>query len=83
METVTIRKEGSDPLTQDGEIVTIERGFFFIRGQDEKEYFAHKSNLQQHAWIYEIQLGDSVTFTPTVGRKGPSADHVIVHRLNN
>lgn len=56
-----------------GEIVNIQRGFFFIANEEGQEYFAHKSGLLDQSWIYYIRIGDRVWFTPTEGKKGPMA----------
>lgn len=66
-----------------GEIRTVkpDRGFFFVRGVDGVEYFAHKSSLQNRVRIGQIQEGDHCTFLPTASSKGPRAESVVVPRL--
>ncbi|PIN87337.1 DNA-binding protein [Candidatus Woesearchaeota archaeon CG10_big_fil_rev_8_21_14_0_10_44_13] len=49
------------------------KGFGFIAGEDGKEYFVHKTGLNEGVVINE---GDSVTFEVTQGDKGPKADKV-------
>jgi cold shock CspA family protein len=66
-----------------GRIVTItEHGFFFIKGEDERQYFAHRSKLIVRRHIYDIRLDDEVLFEPGEGEKGPRAESVVVCRLD-
>lgn len=57
-----------------------DKGYFFVRGDDGVEYFAHKSSLRKCRWE-DIQYDDAVEFTPDEGPKGPRAEEVIVTRL--
>lgn len=69
--------------TMAGEIKSVkpDRGFFFVRGTDGVEYFAHKSSLQSRVRIGQLQEGDQCTFLPTASPKGPRAETVVVPRL--
>lgn len=46
------------------------KGFGFIAGDDGKEYFVHKTALQDGVMLRE---NDSVTFEVEQGEKGPKA----------
>lgn len=62
--------------------IVADRGFFFIKGDDERQYFAHKSSLLTPKWIYDIEHDDVVQFDPTAHEKGPRAENIVVNRLN-
>jgi len=66
-----------------GTIVKIvsDNGFFFIKGDDSRQYFGHRSALIQTVWIYDIMEGDIVEFDATDSPKGPRAECIAVHRL--
>jgi CspA family cold shock protein len=49
------------------------KGFGFIKGEDEKEYFVHQSGLKDKTWIRE---NDSVVFDIEEGEKGQKAVNV-------
>ncbi len=49
------------------------KGFGFITGEDEKEYFVHKSGLTEGTILNE---NDEVTFEVVEGDRGPKADKV-------
>lgn len=49
------------------------KGFGFIKGEDEKEYFVHQSGLKDKTWIRE---NDSVIFDVEEGEKGQKAVNV-------
>lgn len=72
-----------DDEIMSGQVRTVrpERGFFFVRGVDGVEYFAHKSSLQNRVRIGQLQEGDTCTFLPTASPKGPRAESVVVPRL--
>jgi cold shock CspA family protein len=57
-------------------------GFFFIKGDDGQQYFAHRSSLLVPRWIYDIKEKDAVNFDPTDHAKGPRAERVSVDRLS-
>jgi CspA family cold shock protein len=52
-----------------------DKGFGFIKGTDGKEYFFHQSALVG-ARLYQVREGQSVTFEPGQGPKGPRAENV-------
>jgi cold shock CspA family protein len=61
-----------------GEIVNIveDRGYFFVRGDNGVEYFAHKSALYLIRWEDVVQ-GMRVEFEPDGDHpKGPRTEHV-------
>jgi cold shock CspA family protein len=72
-----------DPDEMAGTIVTIQttKGFFFVRGSDGVEYFAHKSALQNNVRIGQLKEGDLVTFFPGEHPRGPRANSVVVDRF--
>ena len=49
------------------------KGFGFITAEDGKEYFVHKTALEEGTSLAE---GDSVTFDVEEGDKGPKAVNV-------
>ncbi|MFH1210879.1 MAG: cold shock domain-containing protein [archaeon] len=49
------------------------KGFGFIAGEDGKEYFVHKSGVDEGVTLNE---NDSVEFDVEQGDKGPKAVHV-------
>ena len=49
------------------------KGFGFVAGEDEKEYFVHKSALAEGLSLKE---NDAVTFDVEEGDKGPRAVNV-------
>ncbi len=49
------------------------KGFGFIAGEDGKEYFVHKSGVDEGTTLNE---NDSVEFDVEQGDKGPKAVHV-------
>jgi CspA family cold shock protein len=54
-----------------------EKGFGFIRGEDYKSYFFHRSGLK-NATIDQIGIGQEVTFEECEGEKGLRAEDVFV-----
>lgn len=60
--------------------ITPKRGFGFIRGDDNKEYFFHRDNFSGHWEDLETDLFNknkiTVKFEPGTGAKGPRADNV-------
>lgn len=62
--------------------VNSDRGFFFIKGSDGKQYFAHVSALKDKTWMYELAEDDAVSFDSTDAPKGPRAENIVVNRLN-
>ena len=56
------------------------KGFGFIRGKDNKDYFFHKDDFNGH-WgdleaDLEAKMNILVEFTPQSGKKGPRAGNV-------
>lgn len=65
-----------------GEIVNIleDKGYFFVRGEDGLEYFAHKSALSLCAWS-DVIYGQACEFQPVEHHpKGPRAMCVRIQR---
>jgi CspA family cold shock protein len=52
-----------------------EKGFGFVAGQDGREYFFHQSACTG-AQFADLREGQSVTFEPGQGPKGPRAENV-------
>ena len=50
------------------------KGFGFIAGEDEKEYFVHRSAIKSGRLNDDVE----VTFTPAEGDRGPKAEDVKV-----
>jgi CspA family cold shock protein len=55
--------------------VVVEKGFGFIKGEDEKEYFFHKTALVDISFESMTQ-GMKVEFTPEDSKKGLRAEDV-------
>jgi CspA family cold shock protein len=53
--------------------LTTDKGYGFLRGDDGKEYFFHRSACQSFETMRE---GQAVTFEPGTGTKGPRAERV-------
>jgi CspA family cold shock protein len=54
-----------------------EKGFGFIKGDDGKEFFFHKSGLAAGVEYDDLKEGDRVTFETTTSPKGPRAENVV------
>ena len=54
----------------------IEKGFGFILGTDNKEYFFHSTAVTENGWS-DLTEGQAVTFKPVEGQKGPRAEQVV------
>jgi cold shock CspA family protein len=52
-----------------------DKGFGFIHGHDEREYFFHRSECPD---FQDLEIGTAVRFEPTEGAKGPRAEKVEV-----
>jgi CspA family cold shock protein len=50
------------------------KGFGFIKGEDEQEYFVHQSAIPEGVTLQE---NDEVTFEVVQGDRGPKADKVM------
>lgn len=57
--------------------VMIDKGFGFIQGADNKEYFFHHTAVK-NAKIETLEKGTEVTFEESEGAKGPRAEDVYV-----
>lgn len=51
-----------------------DKGFGFIQGTDNQQYFFHRSSV--HGGVDTLQIQDKVTFLATSGPKGPRAEDV-------
>ncbi len=51
------------------------KGFGFITGEDEKDYFVHKSALPEGTTLND---NDEVTFEVVEGDRGPKAEKVVL-----
>jgi len=56
--------------------VVADRGFGFISGEDEKEYFFHRGGLDSSLDFDRLQGGESVEFDVEQSPKGPRANNV-------
>ena len=54
-----------------------DKGFGFIKGEDGKDYFMHRSACK-NCKIDELGVGQEVTFEEDEGPKGPRAEDVYV-----
>ena len=52
-----------------------DKGFGFIRGENNADYFFHRSQLQ-NAKFEDMAEGDAVSFEGADGPKGPKAEDV-------
>ena len=52
-----------------------DKGYGFIQGDDEKEYFVHKAALSQGTFIRE---NDKVSFDPAETERGMQAQNVVL-----
>jgi cold shock CspA family protein len=55
---------------------SLERGFFFIRGDDGLDYFGHVGELRGELNEETLRHGDLVTFIPTKIPKGWKANEI-------
>jgi len=53
-----------------------DKGYGFITGEDEKDYFAHYSQIQGEGYK-SLEQGQSVTFDVVEGPKGPNASNIV------
>lgn len=60
-----------------GSVIRIvsDKGFGFIRGSDNQEYFFHRSSVRNNTFD-DLNDHAQVTFTPTQGPKGSRAEDV-------
>jgi len=54
-----------------------EKGFGFITGEDDKDVFAHFSQINSDGYK-SLQEGQKVTFDVVQGPKGPQAENITV-----
>ena len=54
------------------------KGFGFITGQNNEDYFVHVSGLRQHLQPRGLRAGQSVSFDVDFGMKGDKAINVKV-----
>lgn len=57
----------------------VDKGFGFIKGDDGRDYFFHKSAVKRadDGWSFtSMEEGDEVLFTIGQGEKGPRAENV-------
>jgi CspA family cold shock protein len=58
-----------------------EKGFAFVEGEDERDYFLHWSKVSRNSVPFRnIKEGDKVTFDHEEGDQGPKALNVMVIR---
>lgn len=61
-----------------------DKGFAFIEGEDQRDYFCHWSKVQRKSVPFRnIKEGDLVEFSFEEGDRGPRALDVLVHRPFN
>lgn len=51
------------------------KGFGFIQGTDNVQYFFHKSSVK-NGRIEDMEVGDEVEFEESEGEKGPRAEDI-------
>ncbi|MDA8204280.1 MAG: cold shock domain-containing protein [Chloroflexi bacterium] len=56
--------------------IVSDRGFGFIAGEDGKEYFFHRSGVQQSLDFDRLAGGERVTFDVQQSDRGPRAANV-------
>jgi cold shock protein len=72
------REEDSEVIVATGTIkkVVSDRGFGFIRAEDEKEYFFHRNALDSSLDFDRLVGGERVEFEVEQSPKGPRAGRV-------
>ena len=58
---------------------TLSKGFGFIRGEDDQDYFVHVSGLREHLKHRGLREGQAVLFDVDFGMKGDKAINVRIH----
>jgi len=73
------RQTAATEVVMKGVVKTVytEKGYCFIRGEDSKEYFAHRTACRNFKWE-ELGAGQAVTFEPEEGEKGLRAEELYV-----
>ena len=60
-----------------------EKGFAFIEGDDQRDYFLHWSKVSRNSVPFRNMVeGDKVSFDSEEGTQGPKALNVVVLRNN-
>jgi CspA family cold shock protein len=64
--------------TMDGKITKVlaDKGFGFIKGEDGREYFMHRSAVRDGSVFEQLRDSQPVTFDIGQGEKGPRAENV-------
>ena len=58
-----------------------EKGFAFIEGEDQRDYFLHWSKVSRNSVPFRNMVeGDKVSFDVEEGSQGPKALNVLVNR---
>ena len=57
--------------------IYLDKGFGFIKGKDNKEYFFHRSGLK-NIKLEELLAEQEVEFEDSEGAKGPRAEDIFV-----
>jgi len=61
--------------------IFLEKGFAFVEGEDERDYFLHWSKVSRNSVPFRnIKENDKVTFDYEEGTNGPKAFNVLVIR---
>jgi cold shock CspA family protein len=55
----------------DGEV---KGGFIWVKGDNDQSYFGHITQLAPEIDIYDLRIGQQVTFVPGERRQGPTAE---------
>jgi len=55
-------------------------GFGFIKGEDDQEYFFHRSGLDGSLAFEDLRVGERVAFDVDQGPRGPRAARVRIAR---
>lgn len=55
--------------------LTTDKGFGFIHGSDQRDYFFHRSSVR-NTTFEELRIGQDVEFEESEGPKGPRAEDV-------
>jgi cold shock CspA family protein len=58
-------------MTGTVDTIVTERGFFFVLGDDNRRYFAHRTALADVADFGKLSNGQAVSFDPQESDRGP------------
>ena len=61
-----------------GAVKTLKSDWGFIRGEDNQDYFFHRSTLSQGTYLEDLLVGTSVAFEPSTGERGLRAQDVML-----